>query len=343
MINVLAAVAPEAALTMPGANLSRSLLDASADCIKVLGLEGNLEYMNVNGLCLMEIEDFDPIRGRHWSEMWPDEQREVIQSSLATARAGGVARFNADCPTGKGTMKSWEVIVSPVLDENGRPSRLVSVSRDVTERQRTEQDNALLALEMAHRIKNMFAVVDGVVSLSARSAPEAKDFAASLRSRLQALGRAVAYVTPPEIRGDSEQEHTLQGLLHVLLEPYGHTTGADARVTIEGDDLAVGSRATTAIALIVNELATNALKYGALGEAGGQVRVSVRTSDDAAEVTWLEAGLEFEQLHLEGAGGFGTTLIDNAVLRQLNGTLTREWTATGLLVRLHLALARLAN
>lgn len=323
---------------------SRSLLDASADCIKVMSLGGELEYMNVNGLCLMEIDDFDALRGRRWTELWPVEHHGDIEAALTQARGGAVARFCADCPTGKGTLKSWEVVVSPVLDASGRPERLVSVSRDITERVRTETENALLARELAHRIKNMFAVVDGVVALSARAAPEARGFSTALRNRLRALGRAVAYVTPPELAGPAGEAHTLHGLLHVLLEPYGHDGGAGSRVVIAGDDIVVGPAAVTPLALIANELATNAMKYGALQAPGGRVDVSTRSKGGRLELVWSEHGAGVPAPRALGGGeGFGTTLVDNAVARQLGGSLSREWSADGLVVRIGLPLGRLAR
>jgi two-component sensor histidine kinase len=203
----------------------------------------------------------------------------------------------------------------------------------------------LLLRELAHRIKNMFAVVDGVISLSARADAAARPFADALRTRLFGLGRAMAYVTPPEVVGSSETApQTLLALLHVLLEPYGDLDTADRRVNVSGDDVRIGRAATTSMALIINELATNALKYGALGHVGGTVRIEITRDEDDVSVAWRELGpaATTATQGIEG-GGFGSTLLENAIVRQLRGQWSREWTVTGLQTHLRFSQARLAR
>lgn len=168
-----------------------SLFDGSDDCVKILELDGRLVAMNANGLCTMEIDDFDTLRGQPWPSLWPEPLRATVEAAMEQARGGGMARFSAECPTAKGTPKSWEVAVWPI-NADGLPQRLVSVSRDVTEQKRMEEEMSLFARELGHRIKNMFAVVDGVIAMSARSTPEAADFADDLRRRLRSLGNAIA-------------------------------------------------------------------------------------------------------------------------------------------------------
>lgn len=121
---------------------NRSLMEGSADCIKVLDSDGQLRLMNAPGLCAMEIDDFAPLCGADWASLWPDEARDEIALAVAKARAGEVHSFEALCPTAKGTPKWWDVTVSPVRGGDGAVVRLLSVSRDVTERRLT--DEALL-------------------------------------------------------------------------------------------------------------------------------------------------------------------------------------------------------
>ncbi|MGI4880766.1 MAG: PAS domain S-box protein [Janthinobacterium lividum] len=119
-----------------GANeaLARSLFDSNADCVKVLDLAGRLSAMNRPGLRLMGVDDFAAIAGRHWSLLWPAERRDDVEHALDEARAGRVGRFLGRGPTMKGIDKWWDVQVTPILDEAGRPARLLAISRDVTER-----------------------------------------------------------------------------------------------------------------------------------------------------------------------------------------------------------------
>jgi signal transduction histidine kinase/DNA-binding response OmpR family regulator len=110
-----------------------SVLNGSTDCIKILKPDGTLEFMNANGICLMEIDDFAPFRGKSWVSLWPVESRVLLSDAINNALQGNHSRFEALCPTAKGTPKYWEVTVSPVKGPMG-VEWLVSISRDITER-----------------------------------------------------------------------------------------------------------------------------------------------------------------------------------------------------------------
>ena len=116
---------------------NRSLMEGSADCIKVLDLQGRLLAMNEPGQCIMEIDDFGPLCGAEWASLWPDEARAEVDRGVAEARAGKAYTFEAFCPTAKGTPKWWEVTVSPVRTGDAGIERLLSVSRDITVRRET--------------------------------------------------------------------------------------------------------------------------------------------------------------------------------------------------------------
>jgi len=107
------------------------IFEASPDCVKLLDADGNLLKMNRNGQCLMEVDDFRPLAGLEWAALWPAESRDTVAGSVAEARAGGTGRFQAFCPTAKGTPKWWDVTVTCVVDDEDT-LRLLSVSRDIT-------------------------------------------------------------------------------------------------------------------------------------------------------------------------------------------------------------------
>ncbi len=118
---------------------NRSLMDGSADCVKVLDMDGRLQHINAPGLCLMEIDDFGPLCGQAWSALWPVEVHEEVSRAVATACGGTNYSFQAFCPTAKGTPRWWDVSVSPVRHAaDGTVVRLLSVSRDITTRKETE-------------------------------------------------------------------------------------------------------------------------------------------------------------------------------------------------------------
>jgi PAS domain S-box-containing protein len=117
---------------------NRSVVDSSADCIKVLDLNGCLLTLNQPGQCLLEIEDCTPLIGTPWVKFWQEPNRTKATEAMHTAVAGGVGRFSGYCPTMKGTPKWWDVVITPILDIAGKPKELLVVSRDITDRRQSE-------------------------------------------------------------------------------------------------------------------------------------------------------------------------------------------------------------
>jgi PAS domain S-box-containing protein len=117
----------------------RSVIESSRDCIKVYDLEGRLLMMSAGGQRLMEIDDVTPLLNRSYLDFWSGADRELARDALAAARAGGASTFEGSCPTTKGTPKWWDEMVAPILDAEGKPEKLLVVSRDITERKRDEQ------------------------------------------------------------------------------------------------------------------------------------------------------------------------------------------------------------
>lgn len=115
---------------------NRTALESSPDCVKVLDTEGRLTYMNYNGTCIMEIDDFNTVKNKSWWELWPDDSKEDVKGAIAKAFRGEAAQFQAFCPTAKGTPRWWDVVVSPIANADGPVSQLISVSRDVTEKRK---------------------------------------------------------------------------------------------------------------------------------------------------------------------------------------------------------------
>ncbi|MFC7478643.1 PAS domain S-box protein [Dankookia sp. GCM10030260] len=119
--------------------LLRNVMESSADCLKLLDLQGRLTFMNAPGLCAMEVEEFRTVDGKEWVSLWPEEQRNKLRAAMAEALAGRVGRLQGFCPTAKGTPRWWDVQVTAVPGEGGQPSLLLASSRDVTEQRRAEE------------------------------------------------------------------------------------------------------------------------------------------------------------------------------------------------------------
>ncbi len=112
--------------------LHRSVIEASADCIKIMSLDGRLDHMNGPGVALLELPDFESVRGENWAQLWPKSARKTVEAALCEARNGNLFRFTEFCPTAKGTPKWWDVVVTPMANEQGEVTRLLSIARDIT-------------------------------------------------------------------------------------------------------------------------------------------------------------------------------------------------------------------
>lgn len=212
----------------------------------------------------------------------------------------------------------------PLHAADGTIERWFGTVTDVHEQRSLSEQRDLLARELSHRIKNIFAVIASLVALRVRQYPDAEPFAEDLGETIAALGRAHDYVRPLGGRhGDR-----LVGLLQDLLRPYDES--GEHRVTFAGDDCPLGERAATPLALVFHELATNSAKYGALSTREGQVAITT-TLDHAAgtiRIDWLEQG--GPPPRPGGAEGFGSRLVQLAVEGHLRGSIERRWLDTGL-------------
>lgn len=121
-----------AAKQQADAEFMRSVLSSSADCIKVLDLDGGLTFMNEGGIGVMEISDFNQVKGCPWPDFWQGQGHTDALAALDTARAGGIGHFQGPANTYLGTPKWWDVQVTPILGVDGKPDKLLSVSRDIT-------------------------------------------------------------------------------------------------------------------------------------------------------------------------------------------------------------------
>ncbi|HEY0104167.1 MAG TPA: PAS domain-containing protein [Brevundimonas sp.] len=218
-----------------------------------------------------------------------------------------------------------------IRSEAGEITRWFGTCTDIEDLKRAADSKDVLSQELSHRIKNIFAVVSALIGLSARQYPEAKDFAAAVRTRINALARAHEFVRPhTDTSRPTVGSMTLHAFLSDLFKPYATLDGRQ-RVILSGDDAAFDDQAATSVALLFHELATNAAKYGALSHTDGEVALTTRNEGDRFILTWEERG--GPTIHGEpDRAGFGSTLATVSVEGQLGGRLTRVWAPEGLRV-----------
>jgi len=211
---------------------------------------------------------------------------------------------------------------------------------DVTGRKQAEEGHELLAGEMSHRVKNILAVAAGLTRITSRSANTIKDMSNDLIGRLTALDRAHDLVRP--LPGHQGKAALLGDVFAVLLAPYDDTAAFAGRIRIAVPRMGVGENAAHTLALIVHELATNSLKYGALSVETGSLDVSSTSDEWDVVVVWAETGGPQINAVPETAG-FGSRLLSRGISETLDGALSHEWLPTGLVVTIRMRRERLAH
>lgn len=180
----------------------------------------------------------------------------------------------------------------------------------------------LLARELNHRVKNLFAVVLAIVKLSARDAPEAKQVTGAIADRIQALLKA-----HDASQGELGQaEVSLAKLVETSLAPYrSHALTA----SVGGPETTLHARSITPVGLMLHEMTTNAVKYGAWSQPGGTITVDWQRIGDDIVLSWRESGVEIVEMPIRQ--GFGSLLMTSSA-RQLGGSVEREFTANGAII-----------
>lgn len=211
---------------------------------------------------------------------------------------------------------------------------------DVTGRKQAEEGSELLAGEMSHRVKNLLAIATGLTQLTGRSAKSVDAMTGELTQRLTALGRAHDLVRP--LPGKQGKAALLGDLLSILLAPYDETAAFSGRIRVAVARMGVGEQSATALAMIIHELATNSVKYGALSCPSGFLDVSSVLDGDDICVVWAETGGP-PITEVPALKGYGSRLTDRSVTGQLGGQLRYDWQESGLVVTVRMRQDRLAG
>ena len=200
--------------------------------------------------------------------------------------------------------------------------------------QKAFEEQSILTREMTHRIKNLFAMTDGMIRLTEKNATTPKEMSALLSGRMHALADAHALVRREfsEV-GVSASTSDLRQLIEKIAEPHEDFSSEGARrFSIEGPSIRCGERASNAIALIFHELATNAAKYGSLKLEEGRVSIVWCHRADSLQFEWQERHGPPIEGTVRGQG-FGGELLRRMV-DQFQGTVDYEWQRAGLVAKI---------
>ena len=273
-------------------------------------------------------------RGREcWDEIW-----DIIGPQIDYVMAGNGATWHEDqlVPVTRHGRREdvwWTYSFGPI-DFEGKVGGVLVVCKDVTSEHRTREVLNLVNEELKHRVKNTLTVLGAVATQTFRD-PSSKPDLDKYQGRLAAFGRAQDLLTAANWAAAP-----LQDVVGTALTPY--RTG-EARFTVSGPALIVKSRQALALSLAIHELATNAMKYGALTVAGGHVSIAWTCEGPEAQpnfvFVWQELG--GPPVSDPAGVGFGSRLISRVLQDDFGGTVEVSYQATGLICRLTAPLGNL--
>lgn len=221
------------------------------------------------------------------------------------------------------------VDIEAIKDIDGNIIGAVNCFQDITERKRSEAQIVNLAREAEHRTKNILATVSATVRLSHSDTSD--DLKRLIEGRISALAKVHTLFVESRWAGAE-----LHSLATQELSPYSGGTGG--RVRIDGPSIVLEPNMAQMVAISLHELATNAAKYGSLSAAGGHVEITwSRTTDGRLGLRWIESG--GPPVTPPTRRGFGTSIMENIVARQLGGEVHFDWRDRGLACEITLPLA----
>ncbi len=297
---------------------SENVLNCSPDCIKVLSVDGKVEFINESGAAEMELEPLQTIIGVPWASLWLGESRVIVESAVAQAAQGNTLRFEALREPPGGQRRWWDTTVAPITDPDGRVERLIAVSRDVSERHAHEEalqslikvghqkvNESVFALEeIHHRVRNSLQLVNTLLLLQANLANDE-----SVKSQLKIAAHRVLTIASVHQRlyqnpdsGRLEPSDYLTGLIEDIRNVFG-----ERPIELNAVDILVPSDRLAALGLVISELVTNAVKYGA-----GQISVSLEQQGSDLMIVVTDEGNGFPSHYPVPQGtGLGMRLVRN--------------------------------
>ena len=304
---------------------ARLAVESSPDCVEVMDLEGRLLSINANGRRQREIDDFSPSLA--WPDLWPEEERGKALGALQAARAGRTEGFQGYGPTARETPRWWEVIVAPILDSQGMPMRILSVSRDVTERaiherllaeahrqleesakelRRSNEDLTRFAYAASHDLRSPLNTVQSFAELLAdrfgsRLGSEGQELLVFVTVATERMQRLITDLLAFAKAGGGEPiaEGLSTDAAGVLRNVLTDLTGelAVIEADIHGDPLPLVAVQETHVHQLLQNIVGNALKYR--GKAKPRIEISSSTQGEFEVFRIRDNGPGIDSKHLE--------------------------------------------
>jgi two-component sensor histidine kinase len=236
---------------------------------------------------------------------------EHVRSGVPSVHEFRIAR------PGDGGVRWIKSTAFPLRDEHGHVQRIGGISADITEARQSAGHQAVLLAELQHRVRNIMAMILSITIRTARTAASVQDYANLMTGRLTALARTQALLTRAPNAGAD--------LATIVRDEIAAHAQHHSQYELAGPKIVLSPKAAEVITLAMHELATNALKHGALSVATGHVTVSWRVESRDAQpwvvLDWLERGTPAKSARPTSATprGFGSQLIEERIPYELRG------------------------
>lgn len=285
-------------------------------------LDGELRYQRVNQrLAEMAAGSVEALVGQGWRAGMPAARPE-LEATLREVLQHGEAVRRVAVP-GPGERRHWSASFFPLRDGRDRVTGINGVVEDVTDEVRFEEHQRLLVQELSHRVKNALTTVQSLALQTARRSKDIDGFSDVFQSRLGALARAHGLLVR-----ESWTAVSLREIVMATLEPYH--LDQDGRVRLKGEELPLRPQPALALAMALHELATNAVKYGALSARGGSVEIAWESGEQAdrlGRLEWRESG--GPPVAKPTRRGFGSRLIERGLAQELGARVSLEFPGEG--------------
>ena len=232
----------------------------------------------------------------------------------------------------------WAALfVSPVRDGGGDVVQYFASLIDLSKHKEDEVRSRMLIDELNHRVKNTLSTVQSIVWQTLRTTTDPKAIRQSIESRLFALSRSHDLLTR-----EKWESAGLLDIAHDAMEPFGVSGGRADRIVITGENIRFPPKAALALSIAFNELATNAVKYGALSNAVGSILIGWTTETAPAGkrllLNWTEKG--GPQVTPPAHRGFGSRVIERGLTHELEGTVHLDYRPDGLVCTMDIPLPK---
>lgn len=297
-----------------------AIVSSSNDAIVSKDLKGTVTSWNAAAVRIFGHEAEEMI-GRSILTIIPADLRAEEDDIIGRIRRGErIDHFDTVRVRKDGSRVDVSLTVSPLRNTQGHIIGASKIARDITERKRSEELKTILVNELNHRTKNLLTTVQTIAVKTFASQPGCEEALKNFNERVRALTLSQNLLTQNGWRGAS-----LRTMIEAVLAPFA----ADGRVQISGvDDPHLSLRQLNALSLAIHELATNALKYGALKTAQGQVKLEYTSTAGALRLDWVESG--GPRVSPPGRKGFGTQMIERALRHELGAEVELRYAESGL-------------